>query len=156
MPWHLLGPWPPGPPSTYATAKRKCHSITEMIKPSISDFGENDFSNFLLPVSQILYWEDFVLRKLCASFCNNDLTGPCNLLDLHSCINRSQCFYELLNISLCWNIKFYIISQTIFRLVSTRRVLQATSKFTQNYWTKFPYLVIIPFFFITIIVIIIT
>ena len=69
--------------------------VAEMIKPRISNFGENDFFHFL-DVSK----SDFVLTNF-YFFCKDvRTTEPCNLHDLYSCIDNNERFHTLLNVSL--------------------------------------------------------
>ena len=81
-----------------------------MIKPCLSNFGENDFF-FVLFCFFFSFFvtsnSDFVLTKFCMSVCKDVLlTEPCNLHDLYSRIDSNECFYVLLNISLFWNTRF--------------------------------------------------
>ena len=84
-----------------------------MIKPCISNFGENYlfhfhflflFFNFLFIYLFIFFFankSDFVLTKFCVSICRDVLRSePFNLHDLYSCIDSNECFYALLSISL--------------------------------------------------------
>ena len=49
-------------------------SVTEMIKPCISNLGENDFFSFFVASKS-----DFVLTKFCMSMCKDVLlTKPCS------------------------------------------------------------------------------